>query len=483
MNRSFTRSAICLLTFAFALGLSQAQAQSDAKIVAATETFPVSPPASTSSERFYLSVPENREAPDAARVELPVVVLKAKAPSDQPPIVMITGGPGTAGLSAARYPGAYPWVGQRDFVVFGQRGTHYSRPSLMCPGYRASLAERADKEAKTAAVRQCAAELAKQGIDRSAYTTTASAHDLEDLRKAIGAEQLSLYGLSYGTRLAIAYAREYPDRVASIVLDGPLPFAASYDTELPANIEAVLKAISQRCAAQPACEEAYPRLWQRFSQALAKHASAPPSEGSVTPSDVALYIVPGSKADIAQAPRLMDAFARGGLAPFVSSDGPFTPSNFAWGMRLSVWCAERASAPANTDKPFAGIDAPTFPAFACDAWDVPMRPASELRDYSGDAPVLILAGEYDAITPPSFGALLLPGLNHAELMAVPAGLHAITTNWGGTGCAMSLAARFFEAPKEFLADPERLGCLASEPYPEFDLSPLEPGPQPSGGAP
>ncbi|MEO1731524.1 MAG: alpha/beta hydrolase [Pseudomonadota bacterium] len=483
MIRYITQTAIRLLACALALGLSPAQAQSGAGIIAATEAFPVSPPASTPSERFYLSVPENREAPDAARVELPVVVLKSKTPGDKAPIVMITGGPGTAGLSAARYPGAYPWVGKRDFVVFGQRGTHYARPSLMCPGYRASMAEQADQEAKAAAIRQCAAELAEQGIDRSAYATTASAHDLEDLRKAIGAEQLSLYGLSYGTRLAIAYAREYPDRVASIVLDGPLPFAASYDTELPANIEAVLRAIAQRCAARPACEGAYPKLWHRFSQALAKQASSPPSEGSVSPSDVALYIVPGSKADIAQAPRLMDAFARGNLAPFVGSDGSFTPSNFAWGMRLSVWCAERESAKAISDAPFAGIDSPTFADFACEAWDVPMRPTSELQDYSGDVPVLILAGEYDAITPPAFGARLLSGLNHAELMAVPAGLHAITTNWGGTGCAMSLAARFFEAPKAFLADPERLGCLASEPYPEFELGPIEPDTQPSGGAP
>ena len=54
---------------------------------------------------------------------------------------------------------------------------------------------------------RCAAELRDKGIDLAAYNTEASADDLEDLRKALGAPKISLFGFSYGTHLALAAIR------------------------------------------------------------------------------------------------------------------------------------------------------------------------------------------------------------------------------------------------------------------------------------
>lgn len=432
----------------------------------AGEDFPVSPPASVANRRFYLSVPENRADPKSNTIELPVAVLTADDNSGAP-VVMLTGGPGTAGLGAAQYPGAYPWVGKRPFVLIGQRGTRHASPALMCEAYEAALQEGAGPDRKLDAVKTCAREAQASGVDLAAYNTAESARDLEDLRRALGAEKLTLYGLSYGTRLALAYARQFPDRVEALVLDSPLPFAADYDRELPASVEATLEAIATRCSQQAECNARYPDLWLRFWHAMKRRAAAAPTKGAPSAADIALYIAPGSAEDIANAPALMEAAARADLAPFPTGGGSGS-SGFAWGMRLSVWCSE--SGPRGpVASPFAGINAPTFAEPLCEAWPVPARPAGELADPEGDAfPVLILAGELDVLTPPSWGERLLAKLGRARLITVPAGLHGVTTNWGGTGCAMRIADRFIAEPETVLGGPEP-ACLAEEPYPAFTI--------------
>jgi pimeloyl-ACP methyl ester carboxylesterase len=71
------------------------------------------------------------------------------------------------------------------------------------------------------------------------------------LRKVLGEDQLALFALSYGTRLALTYARDYPGRVEAMVLDSPLPHSAKYDDAYPANLEAALRRVAALCAADP----------------------------------------------------------------------------------------------------------------------------------------------------------------------------------------------------------------------------------------
>ena len=57
------------------------------------------------------------------------------------------------------------------------------------------------------------------GPRRSFYTTPDSVEDMEAIRQALGLERMSLLGISYGTALALAYARAHPDRVDRLILD------------------------------------------------------------------------------------------------------------------------------------------------------------------------------------------------------------------------------------------------------------------------
>lgn len=457
------------LGFAFAPPVL-ASDQPGVRVVQSTDTFPVDQSDSRQMQRFYISVPELRSDPDSTRIELPVVVFDAPSAKDRAPVVKLSGGPGTDGLSAARYPGAYPWVGERDFVVFGQRGTHFAKPALMCPQFPEVLKRGGALSSQTDAVISCREAMRAEGVNLAAYNSAESARDIEDLRLALGADKLILYGGSYGTRLALAYARQFPDNVEAMVLDSPLPFSADYDNELPTNIENVLRTIASRCAGQSECASRFPDLWSNFTAAIEKLERAGGQGADPSASQVVLSIAPGSAADIAKVPELMAAAAAEDYTPFGSDPAPIRPSNFAWGMRLSVWCSETGGKGSRaTDPPFAGIRAPTFNQQLCDAWDVPRRPQDELIDPSGDYPVLVLAGEYDVITPPEWSTQLLSGQRNGRAITIPAGLHGVTTNWGGTGCAMSIAAAFIAAPEEFLTREAIPECVGAEPYPDFSL--------------
>ena len=59
--------------------------------------------------------------------------------------------------------------------------------------------------------------------DLMAYNTASNAADINDLRLALGYDQVNLWGGSYGTRLALGVMRDYPEGLRSVVLDSVYP--------------------------------------------------------------------------------------------------------------------------------------------------------------------------------------------------------------------------------------------------------------------
>src|SRR5918997_1929379 len=127
-------------------------------------------------------------------------------------LMYLSGGPGGAGvvemidvlLEVPRL--------MREFTVLGfdQRGTGRSG-LLRCPEM-----ERDPRLRSTSAGEACARRI---GPRRAFYTTPDTVQDMEALRVAAGADKLTLFGISYGTELALAYARAYPHRVERLILD------------------------------------------------------------------------------------------------------------------------------------------------------------------------------------------------------------------------------------------------------------------------
>ncbi len=428
------------------------------------DAFPIRP--RDGLERGYLTVPESDRSSRILRLPVAIIPAAQDAP-ERAPVVFLSGGPGLGSLSPAQYPGAYPWVGERDFVVYARRGTAPADAEMTCPDVGLAFASE-DEAAIAAAVLACREHQVARGVDLDAYNTAMSVADLEALRQALGYDQLSLFALSYGTRLALSYAREHPDRVASMVLDSPLPHAARFDDALPGSIAGVLRRVADACEMQQACADQYPALGDRFAAAL---ESGDPESTTAR----VLSIVPASSSEISRTPLLMDAVARGDdaiLAPLLSSGGQ--PSSFAWAVRLSVWCSESLPFARRAEGPdpmaFSGVDGAVFQPETCALWDVETRPEAELAPAFTASPTLVLAGELDILTPPSFGVEAARTLSRARLVLLTAGFHTETTNWGGDGCAMTVAAAFFNAPDALIDTDALPPCLSARSYPLFEAA-------------
>lgn len=173
-----------------------------------------------------LWVRENRDGESQRLIQLAFVRLKSKAAQPAAPIVWLAGGPGVPGIAMARVPVYFQLFEQlrevADVILIDQRGTGMSTPNLECPKVSPSpgVFENEDKwlRAYTEMTRACAEHWRAQGIDLAAYTSNASADDLDDLRRALGAERISLVGHSYGTVLAQAALRRHSNNLSRVVL-------------------------------------------------------------------------------------------------------------------------------------------------------------------------------------------------------------------------------------------------------------------------
>jgi pimeloyl-ACP methyl ester carboxylesterase len=184
--------------------------------------------------------------------------------------VGLAGGPGQAALPLSTVFAELlaPAITARDLLLFDQRGTGQSG-ALACP----SLERAAPVLTVT---RRCAEEL---GPARGDYRTSDGVQDLEAIRVASGYDRLVLFGVSYGTKVALAYAAAYPDRVESLVLDsvvlpeGPDPFNR-------ASLIASLRIENDECA-DGACARATPDPVGDLASFVARLRRAPLRGGVV----------------------------------------------------------------------------------------------------------------------------------------------------------------------------------------------------------
>jgi alkaline phosphatase D len=191
----------------------------------------------STTECGYLIVPENRNDPDSR--EIKVYIGNFRNPNGDTgtePLIYLIGGPGSA--TAAVYSlfenPAYGFRNvlgdNRDLIIIDQRGTNYSEPALFCSAeleplrdqvYGLAYRDAADR--RVAGIGECRERLLAQGIDLSGYTTYEIAADVRDLRDLLGYEKVSLYGASYGTRLAMMIMKLYPEILETVVIDSILP--------------------------------------------------------------------------------------------------------------------------------------------------------------------------------------------------------------------------------------------------------------------
>jgi pimeloyl-ACP methyl ester carboxylesterase len=197
-------------------------------------------PNSTAFACATLPVPLARSGALPGAVALSIERKTAGPAPSRDAVVALAGGPGQAALGLGEFAAQAlaPALGERDLVVFDQRGTGASDP-LACPALESFATGTVAQIAE-----QCALQL---GPARGAFTTAESVEDIEAIRAAAGYDKLVLYGTSYGTKVALEYAARYPQHTEALVLDsvvpadGPEPFSIS-------TFQAIGPALGELCS-------------------------------------------------------------------------------------------------------------------------------------------------------------------------------------------------------------------------------------------
>jgi pimeloyl-ACP methyl ester carboxylesterase len=303
--------------------------------------------------------------------------------------------------------------------------------------------------------------LATLDADPRFFTTSDAVLDLEAVRVALGAEQVNLVGISYGTRVALEYLRRHPGRTRSVVLDGVVPPELALGAEHARNLDAAIDRQFALCEKDAACRRQYGSPRASLDRLLADLESQPSKvryrdpltdetrEDLLTRVAVAgvvrMYtyvpllasMLPRSLAEAAAGrPEVLMAQAR-----MIES---LVGEQITQGMQLSVICAEDADRlrvdPADAGT-LMGTEFVASILAQCEVWPKGRRPADFTQPVNSDRPVLLLSGELDPVTPPRYGEMVVRHLPNGRHLVGPGQGHNVMV----AGCAPRLIGRFVAA--------------------------------------
>lgn len=345
-----------------------------------------------------------------------------------------------------------------DFLVLSQRGASLSVPALVCPDSDCSgLSDLADLPA---------------------YNTAYSADDVDDLRAVLGYDQLNLYGISYGSRLALELLRRHGARVRCALLDGAMPAQTVWPAEIPASLYGALGALDASCAAAGACGTAFGDLEVDFVTGLAALDDQPVSfdyQGHPIHLDgwtyaSLLFQLMYSRSAHAWLPLLISDLAERRTDRVADLIGDALSSlgardDLATGLYYSVVCGELFDPPDESAFEIANAAVPATirEAYAwtwygllddCQAWPVGEPGPTSNQPVGSDVRTLLASGSIDPITPPSFGEVAAASLTDREVVVLADSGHGATLQ---SPCGMQILVDFLTDPS---AAPDT-GCAAS----------------------
>jgi pimeloyl-ACP methyl ester carboxylesterase len=441
-----------------------------------------------------VDVPADRADPAGGTITLAVArIHREGADSQAPPILVLHGGPGGNALSGVPAGlASLDALAERDLIAFDQRGSGRSLPSLECPEKEEAILRtlggarsfRAELRANRKAVKACRKRLLRAGIDLDDYHTLASVADMETLREAFGVETWNLFGGSYGTRLGLAYAREHPERVRSLLLDSVYPPEVGGVERWRTVPSAAIARLVEACAADAACQAAYGDLGALIDQAVASFDEQPERVDAsfahggesitrrfeLTGTDVRAALFSGlyQTALIPILPGVVRGLADGerGIIPLFIGMGVPQLLQLSEGAYYSIECADaqrlfdrrEARRTLRNLAPDALVTVGTAEVY-CPQWKVESVPASFNEPVSIDVPTLVLAGTLDPITPHADSEAQAARMPNARFVSVPRGGHGEV---GFSACTLAAVNGFWHDPAAEL--PECLGELEPIPF-------------------
>jgi len=437
------------------------------------------------AQEGWIAVPERRGDRASRLVEVHYLRLRSTAASPRAPLVYLSGGPGSTGVSDS--PRALdfwtPILAVSDVVLFDQRGTRdpdlrwtwdgpppldYFRSANVGRGHIVELCRRA------------AAAIRARGVDLAGYNTIESADDVEELRRALGVPKLSLLGFSYGTHLGTAFLRRHGAVVENAVLigmEGP-----DHTYKQPLAMDTQLRKLSAMAAADPGLEGRVPDLMALLDRVDAKLEREPiavkipgPDGGSVTMPVGSFGLRFILRADVGDAtdlpvfPRLLWSLDRGDpsiLKWFVAKRSPIAVQAHGMGYATdaaSGWSPGRKALieSQTSSSRFADVVNFPFPDVVA-AWGVPDVGDEFRSPLVSSVRTLFVSGELDWNTPPYQAEELKWGFSNATHLVVANAGHEQT--WLQNPETMPVLA-------DFLAGKDVSGRRLA--YPALRFIPLE----------
>ncbi len=428
----------------------------------------VSPAPSSTARCGIVRVPEERNHPGKRSIELNIIVLPSGSnPARLPPLFDIDGGPGLPATKNAGFYASNAVARDRDVVMVDQRGTGRSNP-LLCPALSAVAPTK--PMLPRAEVRHCQTQ-PQAKADLRFYGTRDAVEDLEDVRNALGYGRIDLFGMSYGTTVALSYMRLFPDRVRAAVLMGTAPPDAMPPQHHAAAGNRALDLTIADCARDPACNTRFPRLRADLDRArdwLAGGKGPLSAELFMERLRTMLYSPQGR----AKVPLTIERAARHDLSGLLESP---TESGLAVadGMFLAVTCGENLNL-MNYDSARAKAAATPFGDYrlrrqreACQGWPrVRLLPDHLALPERTQASVLLISGNMDPVTPPDWAETVARALPRARHIVTPGGGHIPDGLSGLETCLDPLMIAFLDH-----GDPAALdaSCVAAMEAPAYEL--------------
>lgn len=354
-----------------------------------------------------LRVPENRSIADSRRLDLSIIVVShVNGGKAREPLFILKGGPGEAATTDVEDTIAQfrAILSEHDLVLLDQRGTGATR-------LRCEIADSAFLIPRDPGL--CVTQLSAKANLRF-YTTEDFVEDLDAARAALGYEQISLWGGSYGSRAAYVYAKRHSARIRSLVLIAPAPLSMPLLDVFDEGGRSVLDAVAADCAADRVCTKAYPTVqtdMKRLRDGLTDRFDL-----------IGLQMLLYSSATTRWLPFLASRMVVGDRAPFEAAvrqvRSELVP-RLSIGLHLAVFCSEEV--------PFRAPDASSKPPsflraeydVACYGWPQARLPADFRTTVRVDRPALLITGEWDPSTSPRWARTAADQFFRGQVVIVP----------------------------------------------------------------
>ena len=441
----------------------------------AASRLPASPPSidlqpctlgSTSAQCGTLWVYEDRVTRSGRVIGLRVAVVKAMSRNPVPDAIFyLAGGPGDAATEEGVRQISASLRYDHDLVLMDQRGTGGSNrvappPSFDFTGPFQSGLERRIKS-------WVANPLIEKNMDARFYSSSIAMDDLDDVRAALGYDQINLVGGSYGATAAQYYLRQHEEHVRSVVLLGGSLMDIPVFERWALNAQRALDRIFEECKADADCDAAYPNIQKEFKDLWARAAEQPVT---ITFSDKSLGSATLTPEYLAPVLRMMTKDAKNnptipalihrayadndwqGFARFIETNGNVE----WWGAQIMehvIRCGEKWARfdPDEVARLSEGSYAKGFDVWLAQQQEDACRytPRGVMPEGTGpqpgsQVPILILNGDVDPIDPPANMAGAQELFPNSLSLVMPYQGHSISDD-RAVSCFWSIEDEFIRA--------------------------------------